>query len=393
MGRVQTGTKESIAVFPDSGRFQALVAQGETVQPGLYLLRAKWGETEAKAASVETSPVCVTEQPTYPICNNEWVVSVGQRIFLDIDQDGRATLAEKLSEVQALDPPETRRNTDQFLRDVAAASTTVYADAGANTIVSTDGSLLHPFMRHALRSTIPLVNECTRGMQAFFASGCTNNAAAFPLIQPDLDLAPQSQHGISVVEAYQATARGPGGWELHVPIQPGRNDRSELWSLTNPSPTNVFFTRLVNLVTHETAHGFGIVCSTPFARHGAPASTLTLGAISGSFDVVLNWIEQQSLAKLEHEPYSCINRPTVYPNEWVMQALPNHWNDLQPGTSAQYDVPPPGEYPRLWLALDRKMWFSKPGEWIERIGTDHSIESFFRERVPLCSQPPTRSCR
>jgi hypothetical protein len=394
---VQHNTKDQTALFPPAGLgFRAeipTVGSGVTLKPGLYRLRARWGVNASSAAGTVADPICVTDLPNPTVCDNEWVVSVGQRILLDTDQGGAATLDEKLSEVQSLDPPETRRTWSQFLRDVAAASTAIYADAGANVVVSTDAGLLPPLMKHVLRSSLPMRNECTDFKPSLYMYGCTNNAAEFPLLDPNLELAPDDQHGISITAAYEALAKGPEGWVSHLPIQPARNDQPGLWSPDNPPPTEVFFTRLVNLVTHETAHGFGILSSGPFLKHGFPPTVMQLVAISGLFDPIGRWIELPTPNKMEHEPYACINREKVYPNEWLMQAAPNHWNGLIPGTPWQYDVPAPGETPQFWLVFDRSMWFSKSGEWVERDGADHSLATFFSERIPLCGEPATRSCR
>jgi hypothetical protein len=209
-------------------------------------------------------------------------------------------------------PVTSRPAVDSYLSQVAATATQAYAAAGANVLVSTDTNLLHPYMTHTIKSTIPIPSDCVDpGQVENLVYGCTNNAAKFPLTDPDLDLAPTPASGLNLNSIFRGIARGPiggdlFGWVDNLPKQPRNSDPSS-WSAGNPSPDVIFLNRLVNVTVHEMAHGFGLVSGKPYLLHGAPPLTATMHAVDGEARPVqtiggLTWVETDSTGDLRHEP-------------------------------------------------------------------------------------------
>ncbi len=378
VGTVQVGTRGDLRRFPETGQFQALVGQGETAKPGLYRLRAQWGLNPSSAASMLGDPLCVTDRPQIHVCDNEWIVSVAQRIFLDIEPVALANLRSNLTAVN--DP----RIAEVFMDDVVQEVTSKYNEASANVLVSTVTNMPRPFMRHLIRDTL------TPRVPPFPEYGFTNLDSRFPLVDPDLDLAARSSEGISRDDLYRGPSFGPSGTFVdHFPQQSRNAPPNACEPVNNPCPRDVFFNRFVNVVAHETAHGFGIASPIQYFTHGKPATQATLNAIAagfsnGSYD---EWTPGPNTGSL-HEPVLIgfgFGLASHQSNTWLMQFGMLRWRNRAFGIGSAYDL---GSPPQEWLVFDRPLRFSLAADYGTQ--TDQSVQQFFRERVPVCS---TRSCR
>jgi len=328
------------------------------------------------------------------------VVSVGQRILLAVDEAGMAALTSQLQVVQEPEPPETRRTPQQFVDAVAEAATAVYQTAAANVVVSTDGTIPRPYMKHVIRAEVAIPSGCVdTGNVEIFVYGCTNNDAKFPLLDPNLDLAPDNRHGISTAETYNGTAWGFDGKEQpalvpHLPTQP-RNATSDLWSASNPSPASVLFNRYVNLVAHETAHGFGLMSNTGYPRPGQPPSMGQLYAVGLNMYSFLQglYLEEDGTTDLLHEPIRIFGAADETSIQLLMQAIPCRWVNKYPFENDRYDTPVPPAQPSKWLVFDRPLRFSTQTDYLNISHPDRSITAFFRERIPVCEPDRGRDCR
>jgi hypothetical protein len=180
----------------------------------------------------------------------------------------------------------------------------------------------------------------------------------------------------------------------HLPNQP-RNETSELWSEANPSPRKVLFNRYVNLAAHETAHGFGLMSSRLFFRHGSLPTPAQLYAIGVSKWAFLQgvYVEEDATTDLLHEPIRIFGAADESSNFLLMQAVPFRWVNKYPFANDSYDTPNPPAVPSKWLVFDRLLRFSTGADYA-RIGRpDRSLSMFFHERVPLCVVEAGRSCR
>ncbi len=391
LASVEYGTKEEERVVPSDGSvFRALVGFDETVKPGLYRLRAKWALNPGSASSPILDVFCVTDRLQSEVCLNEWIISVGERVFLASDPEARNDL-DQIYLPAVLDS----RTSSAFLDAVANAATGLYESAGGNVFVSTDPQLLRPRLTHRIRRSYAIPDHCSEGGEQLHY-GCTNNAARFPLIDSDLDLAAPSLTGIDLSAVYNGKARGrtPSGaedWVDHLPTQP-RNLTPDTWSTTNLSPRDIFFNRVVNIFTHETAHGFGLVSGRQYALHGAPTATPTMHAVRGTIDVSIQgliWSESDRAGDLFHEPILAGESP-LGPESWLMQTAPFRWHGREPQVADEYDEPDANRQVTKWLLFDHPLRFSLTSDFFS--STDRSIQQFFRERIPMCTVE-TRFCR
>ncbi|MGA7992914.1 MAG: hypothetical protein WCC53_15875, partial [Thermoanaerobaculia bacterium] len=397
LGSAQNGITGDTRTFPASGMFQTILPQGhpeagQTVKPGLYRLRAKWALNQSSAESTIGDPICVTDKPQFDVCDNEWIVSVGQRVWFDADSGAQTDLdATYLPAVYVA--PLSRPTVDAFLAQVATGASQLFVDAGANLIVSTRSDLPRPFLTHRLRRSISRPDACVDPSTTQAVNyGCTNNEAAFPLIDPSLDLGATPLMGLNL----ETTYRGLAGSALaeNLPKVP-RNADSALWSATNVSPDVVFRSRLVNLLAHEVAHGFGIVTAQKYRAHAAPSQDVGFKAVNGFVlvgiytEMAVNTNASQH-GDLRHEPI-LDSSVSGYESDWLMQARPDRWRHQMPTFNGTYDWPQSGVV-NYWLLFDRPLLrFSKSADFTALSLPDQSLEQFFRERVPLCTGG--RSCR
>lgn len=399
LGPERLGLKsDPVSSFPQSPSdiFKALVGSNQVVRPGLYRIRAKWSPYPGLASMTITDPNCDTDHPERAICVDDWIVSVGERILLTAETSAQTDLANTYFP-QVYVAPRTPPAVNDYLSQVAATATQAYVAAGANVLVSTDTNLLHPYMTHTIKSTVPIPSDCVdSGQVENFIYGCTNNAAKFPLTDPDLDLASTPKSGLNLNTIYRGIARGPiggglFGWVDNLSKQPRNSDPSS-WSAGNPSPDVIFLNRMVNVTVYEMAHGFGLVSGKPYLLHGAPPLPATMHAVDGKpVQTIggLTWVETDSTGDLRHEPI--LDAQTAqWINDWIMQAGPFHWRYEDPAVGDSYDTPIPPALPQRWLALDRPLRFSLTSDWGG--STDRSIQQFFRERLPVCATGQ-RNCR
>jgi hypothetical protein len=396
LGPPQSGNKGDQATFGPNGSFKALVAPAETVKPGLYLLRAQWGQSASDASSSVGDPICVTDQRQAAVCDNEWVVSVGQRILLTLETDSSGSAAADLANKYfpaVYVPPLVAPSVDSFIQQIVADATKLYTDVGANVILTTDDQMLKRYLTHRIKSSFPIPDDCAKGQAEDIHYGCTNNDAAFPLLDPNLDLANSARTGIDLDSVYRGPARGylpdgTVGWVDHLPVQ-ARNQSPSSWSSTNLSPDVIFLNRLINTVAHESAHGFGLVSGEQYGLHGSPAGIATMESVDGKFAFSINglvWLETPApLGSLHHEPWNLSG------SVGLMSAAPFRWRGLEPQVATTYDDPDASGNVSKWLLLDHPLRFSMSSDFVF-LGPDQSVEQFFRERLPLCTQG-LRSCR
>jgi hypothetical protein len=231
--------------------------------------------------------------------------------------------------------------------------------------------------------------DCSSTLPLFY--GCTSLAAKFPLQAPNLDLATTAGQGISLFQVYHAPV--PDNAHIHDPLQP-RNATADTWSAENPSPSDIFLNRLANIVTHEMAHGFGLVSGKVYPRH-ASFSGLTASMIAvNSSDIEHVYFESPPITgDNAHEP---IKEPTPYPFDrpvgqtLLMQAGPYRWRDGFPTQTSDYMIGNPPTTPN-WQCFDRPLTFSR-SSYFPGTQPDYSIELFFWERLPVCTEG-ARGCR
>lgn len=409
---VQFSVAGQTAVFPPGGiGFKPLVppVAGDeestirTVNPGLYRLRARWGRNAGLALETDYDPWCWTDKPELGICENDWIVSVGQRIWLNVEQAARTGLQNDLQTKLGI-----ADTAEGFLDAVVAEVNAKYSEASANVVVSLTDAMPKPYLRHAVRDQlepIPPKNIPNYGQ--------TLVAPTFPLLDPGVDLAKgnDANFGISRLLLYEGKFHdgNEGNWADHEPGQPRNKlhpcnlpldpQRPDLD--TNPCPRDVLFNRWVSVLTHETAHGFGVVASTSYPLHAVvpagPQPQTSLVAVqevwSGLPDNTYN--EQDTPNNEFHEPILGSNQ--VEASEWVMTFGIFRWNGIgrtpafsdPDGAKWSYDQNPPDGRPVNWLVFDRPLRFSLSVDF--PAVADRSIQRFFLERLPVCSE--TRYCR
>jgi hypothetical protein len=410
-GPAQQGSKGLQSVVPSGTPFKALVGSGQTVNPGLYRIRAHWAPNATSALSADADPFCVTDRPNNPVCDNEWIVSVGQRVFLD-EASVSTPLQAYLSAVGDPRAPMT------FLDAVVASVNGNFSAAGANVLVTRDPNMLRPYLTHRVRPSITPPTLCQNPGQAeIFVLGCTNKLVHFPLVDPNLDLGADVTQGINLEMIYNGPAKGPAGssqggppvppifvnngFAYHIPIR--NANASPPWSDQNPSPATVFFNRVVNIASHEIGHGLGLMNGQIYNKHGIPPQQVSLKAIVGNLSIQ-GYVENPVTTELVHEPIDKtgggFGESDDRSNQWLMQIAPFRWANQDPYYPDQYDTPTPPSTPNKWLVMDRPLHFSLSSEWIagqfdDGTGTDFSIQQFFGERLPICIGVggSKRSCR
>jgi hypothetical protein len=378
---VEQGSQEQERVVPSGGQFKALIGS-ETVKPGLYRIRAKWGLNAGSASSTELDPFCVTDRGQYDVCLNEWIVSVGQRIFLDAELSALSGLGANLSAVG------DNRSASIFLDDVTAAVTSKYAEASGNVVVTRNAAMLRPYLRHAVRDVMTS-SACGAVSAGSPLYGCTGRGD-FPLRDPNADLAIGPTEGINRDHIYRGVSRAPDGTYVdQVPQQPRNTPPNTCNPVDNPCPDQIFFNRFVAVVAHETAHGFGVVSPTQFFIHGGPTiPPASNNCVVGQFDQFGNWSEPVCGADRLHEPILGEWLTSSRAEGWLLQTAPYRWHLRTPAEGDAYDQLTP---PQHWLVFDRPMWFSQAGDYSGH-GEDRSLERFLKERVPICQQG-NRRCR
>jgi len=383
-GPAEQGTKGQQRIVPSGSQFKALVA-GETVWPGLYRIRAHWAPNATSALSKDADPFCVTDRPQAPVCDNEWIVSVGQRILLDIEGVAKDSLGGSNGNLSAVGDS---RTPDAFLDSVATVVTQDYAAASGNVVVTRDSGMLRPYLRHLIRDTMT-ASDCAIVPAGRPLYGCTNTAAAFPLKDPNLDLAVDVGQGINRDHIYRGVSRAPDGtYPDHLPQQPRNTAPNSCNPTSNPCPSDVFFNRFVATVAHETAHGFGITSPFQYFVHGMPATPAATNCVAGSINDFGNWREIPCGNDRQHEPIlgEWLTEPLA--EGWVLQSAPYRWHWHTPTEGDAYDQI---SSPQHWLVFDRSMWFSRASDY-QGHGEDRSLQRFFNERVPVCFQG-NRACR
>ncbi|MCC6130049.1 MAG: hypothetical protein IT186_08970 [Acidobacteria bacterium] len=344
----------------------------------------------------DAGSLCVTDKPQYQVCLNEWIISVGQRFLIALDENARHRLETEILPL-LYQAPQSPPTVDAFLLGIAARSTQLFLGAGANVVVVTDSTTRRPFMTHRVRDTIPIPDDCAdEGQVQLISYGCTNNDAAFPLVDPDLDLAASTKMGLSLDSIYKGWAIGSSGaFETHTPQQQ-RNANPLSWSATNLPPNEVFRNRFVNLATHEMAHGFGLVSPQPFRSHADGPVAYSLNAINAGVIAGIYWEQPATTAQshkgdLRHEPIKDVTY-SAFRDIWLMQTSPFKWRYLLPNQGDSYDNPDQSGTIQKWLLLDHPgLRFSLSADYDFMEEADRSIERFFRERIPLCTTG--RMCR
>jgi hypothetical protein len=384
----EPGLQGEERILPSSGQFRALLGN-DTVKPGLYRITAKWGKTAFGASSATVDPFCVTDKPSYAVCDNEWISSVGQRIYLEVEAGAREILPSYLQAVG------DARDRDEYLTAIAAAVTDKFAAAGANVVVTTDPTTSHPRLRHLLRQSLGQPGQSPE------VYGQTSGAA-FPLGKPDADLATQLTDGISLEAAYMGWSHGTAVlWKSFPPMRVSNTAPNVCFSTSdrkvpsNPCPSTILFDRIANMVTHETGHGFGI-CNAPYLVHGKPATETHLNAVAAGV-VGGTYLENPNMppsAIYLHEPIldavhgnsTGFGQFSEQSAEWVMQWGMYRWNEQTIDVGSTFDTYVP---PNSYLVFDRPLRFSASRDYGK---SDMSLARFFRERVPICSDHERR-CR
>ena len=386
---------------------------GYLVAPGLYLLRVTWAKTEQQLAKPGGDPLCSTDVETPAVCKNEWVVSVGQRILLDLAPGAETNLQANLTSVR------DGRTPGNFLSDVAEEVTRKYTEASGNVVVATSPDLPRPYLRHIVRDSLTTPDHnIPWGNYATSDVNYEERGPSFPLQNPDRDLAQgDDKYGISRDLLYKA----PFIWKYegdkviiaeHLPERdsnkPPNNACGEQF---NPCAKEVLFNRYVNVVAHETAHGFGIITTKAYASHGDPTGQARMVGACGEYSLVGLRYEEFPLCGSDavHESY---NHPGGSPNygQWVMEWGIFHWAGKNPGMGGFYDDAGPSASPQDWLMFDRPLRFSLSSDFVNYPDQgdplhlpleDRSVQRFLSERVPLCGQldpeghlvAPTKECR
>lgn len=403
-------------ILPDEGPgsldppFRAVMEMdGETeviVNPGLYRLVASYSAQPPGFGSASPEMYCDTDKPDQPLCLNEWVVSVGERVFLGVDPTVLGNLGQNLEAVTPTGG--TAELGSAFLSRVASEVTGRYQAASANVVAMAGSSLPdghprpfasdtpypRPFLAHELRDQLPP----SGGGNPVPNYGCTNPAGRFPLRNPNLNLAPTTDYGISRELLLSAPSWGPSGeWEDHPAKKTDRND--QFCALPgNPCPADILFNRYVAVMAHETAHGFGVLTPKPYLTHGTPPVPATMQAVTNGFNQTSGEYEEYSASEEAdsdqfHEPIlqsAGFGKWSPQANGWLMTWAANRWNSTEPRERRAYDLnPPPSNpawQPSLWLVFDRPLRFSLTEDYLQDYPprTDQSIQRYFRERLPLC---------
>ena len=245
-----------------------------TVKPGLYRLVATYSAKPPGGSPTTPELYCDSDKPGQPLCRNEWVVSVGQRIFVEVEPAAKDNLQTDLGQVVL--PGGTPEPALAFLDRVATQVTQRYQEASGNVTVRiglAPAGIPRPFLTHVIKDSLERIGQMP------YNYGQTRIDVKFPLLDPDALLATSSEEGISRKVVFMAPSWGihSGGWPEHPPKQPGRN-YPLCGSLANPCPGEILFNRYVSVVAHETAHGFGILSSKQWFQHGSPPEPASLSA-------------------------------------------------------------------------------------------------------------------
>jgi hypothetical protein len=392
MGSTQQGQLGSQLVLgPSGGQPFVPIQNGQTLWPGLYRIWVIWGKT-ADLASQSLGPpavICDSDKLTVPLCENEWIVSVGQRVFLDIDADASSDLGADLSTI-----PNESRSQGQFVRDLAEAVSQKFLDAGGNVRVVADAAPLRPYLRHVIRKAMPT------GSPLAPVYGMTSHQALFPLKDPNLDLGEgtDTSYGVNLAQIFEGRALGAESsddtFTVHSPMRQANSSTCGDRFSSNPCPKDVFFNRFLAVVAHETAHGLGLQSTDTFQAHGQPAAVRQNNAtgIDARFvglDFVYEEVAPGVYSFGNHEAFDLagLGFGDQGAPPWIMQWGVMRWNGLRPDSRGAYD-----NVGATWLVFDRNMWFSKKSEYESRGLPDGSTESYLKERIPLCA-PQTRACR
>jgi hypothetical protein len=226
--------------------------------------------------------------------------------------------------------------------------------------------------------------------------GGTDSGAEFPLKKPDLDLAPSKPSGISLEAVLNGWSRAVDGtWQPFLPTRVSNTPPNSCSAPSNPCPQDVFFGRLVNVVAHETAHGFGITSRRPYFLHGRPATSAITNAVGNDIDLLGHYFEDPNPdlgVSQYHEPIwgpldggLGFGQLSFQSNTWLMQWGMFRWKNQVIDVGLSYDDP------NNWLVFDRPLRFSLTSDY-PAPRTDQSLEQFFKERVPLCAFA-NRGCR
>ena len=320
---------------------------------------------------------------------------MGQRVFLGVEPTALANLGQDLEAVTPAGG--TAESALAFLSRVAIEVTARYQAASGNVVARADSSsegFPRPFLAHELRDSLP----DSGGLVPVPNYGCTNPDARFPLRNPDLDLAPTTDQGISRALLFSAPSWGLSGeWEDHLPKQTGRNDPF-CQSPGNPCAPEILFNRYVAVFAHETAHGFGVLTPKSYLTHGTPPVPATMQAFTTGFrELTGEYQEEPALLSANsdqfHEPINKsagFGKWSAQANEWLMTWAAIRWNSTEPRERGVYDVNPdpsnPAWQPSHWLVFERPLRFSLTEDYFQDYPprTDQSIQRYFRERVPLC---------
>ena len=245
-----------------------------TVKPGLYRLVATYSAKPPGGSPTTPELYCDSDKPGQPLCRNEWVVSVGQRIFVEVEPAAKDNLQTDLGQVVL--PGGTPEPALAFLDRVATQVTQRYQEASGNVTVRiglAPAGIPRPFLTHVIKDSLERIGQMP------YNYGQTRIDVKFPLLDPDALLATSSEEGISRKVVFMAPSWGvhSGGWPEHPPKQPGRN-YPLCGSLANPCPGEILFNRYVSVVAHETAHGLGILSSKQWFQHGSPPEPASLSA-------------------------------------------------------------------------------------------------------------------
>jgi hypothetical protein len=276
---------------------------------------------------------------------------------------------------------------------VAQAVTANYAAASANVVVTRDNTMLRPYLRHLIRATLGQPNPTSKTPPIY---GFTRDAP-FPLADPDRDLIGSGTDGISLEAIYQGWSHGTGGpWRSFTPLRNSNTPPNSCGSLVNPCPSQVFFNRFVNVVTHEMGHGLSIFATyvSSYPTHGSMPGAGHFNFVNARlYPPLYQYEEHPSVAGDTdlHEPI--LGSPSTgfglqsqQSREWLMQWAMFRWNDVPVDINGYYDDAVP---PQFFLTFDRPLRFSKISDYS---GEDLSIQRFFKERIPVCAAG-LRQCR